>query len=128
MNTDFYPTLLEAAGVKTSPKQKIDGISILANWKDITSVPARKFLAWHYPLDRHHFLGGVSAGAIRAGDWKLIEHFDTGISQLYSLADDPSEKRNLASENPSKVAELKAQLSSWRNEVGAKMTDSVTKD
>jgi arylsulfatase A-like enzyme len=128
MNTDFYPTLLEAAGVKTSPKQKIDGISILANWKDITSVPAREFLAWHYPLDRHHFLGGVSAGAIRAGDWKLIEHFDTGISQLYSLADDPSEKRNLASENPSKVAELKAQLSSWRNEVGAKMTDSVTKD
>jgi arylsulfatase A-like enzyme len=128
MNTDFYPTLLEAAGVKKSSKQKIDGISILANWKDVKSAPSREFLAWHYPLDRHHFLGGVSAGAIRAGDWKLIEHFDTGKSQLYSLADDPSEERNLASENPSKVAELKAKLSSWRNEVGAKMTDSVTKD
>ncbi|MDB4375534.1 sulfatase, partial [bacterium] len=68
------------------------------------------------------------AGAIRAGDWKLIEHFDTGKSQLYSLANDPSEKKNIASENPSKVAELKAKLSSWRNEVGAKMADTATKN
>jgi len=123
MNTDFYPTLLEAAEVKADPKQKLDGISTLANWKDPKSASEREFLAWHYPLDRHHFLGGVSGGAIRAGDWKLIEHFDTGEFQLYSLADDPSESKNLVSEYPDKVIEMKAKLVLWRKSVGAQMAD-----
>jgi|TARA_B110000037_G_scaffold207224_1_gene253982 arylsulfatase A len=126
MNPDFYPTLLEAAEVKADPKQKLDGISTLANWKDPKSDPEREFLAWHYPLDRHHFLGGVSGGAIRAGAWKLIEHFDTGKVQLYSLVDDPSESKNLVSEYPDKVIEMKAKLALWRKSVGAQMADPAS--
>ena len=40
MNTDFYPTLLGQLEEK-EPQAKIDGISILANWKDVKSLPSR---------------------------------------------------------------------------------------
>ncbi len=120
-NPDFYPTLLEAAGIEPDPQQTLDGVSILATWENPASQPERDFLAWHYPLDRPHFLGGVSSGAIRSRDWKLIEHFDTGENELYSLEDDPSEKNNLAAENSKVVADLKRKLGAWRESVGARM-------
>ena len=81
VNTDFYPTLLEAVGVTPDPQQQLDGISTLANWQHPNAKPERDLLAWHYPLDKPHFLGGISSGAIRVGDWKLIENFDTGEDQ-----------------------------------------------
>lgn len=120
VNTDFYPTLLEAVGVTPDPQQQLDGISTLANWQHPNAKPERDLLAWHYPLDKPHFLGGVSSGAIRVGDWKLIENFDTGEDELYSLADDVSETRNLANENPEVVTRLKTKLAAWRDDVGAR--------
>lgn len=78
---------------------------------------------WYYPLDKPHFLGGRSSGAIRKGDWKLIEFFDTGQKELYNLADDISEKNNLAGTNPEEVAELQKLLNAWRKEVGAKIPE-----
>ena len=86
-----------------------------------TAQPDRELLAWHYPLDAPHFLGGVSGGAIRVGDWKLIEQFDTGEDELYSLTDDLSESRNLAGEKPEVVANLKSKLAAWRDQVGARI-------
>ena len=120
VNTDFYPTLLEAAGVDPDPRQHLDGVSTLPNWRNPDAKPDRDLLAWHYPLDKPHFLGGVSGGAIRVGDWKLIENFDTGRDELYSLTDDLSETRNLVGEKPEVVAELKGKLVAWRDEVGAR--------
>jgi len=79
----------------------------------------RDALYWHYPLPKPHFLGGRSSGAIRQGDWKLLEFFDTGESELYNLADDIGERRNLAKGMPGKVAELKKALADWRNDAGA---------
>ena len=121
MNTDFYPTLLDAAGIKPDPKKTLDGISTLATWKDPNSKPARDFLTWHYPLDGPHFLGGISGGAIRMGNWKLIENFDTGEAELYSLADDLSETKNLSSARPDLVADLKKKINAWRETVGARI-------
>lgn len=121
VNTDFYPTLLEAAGIEPDAEKKLDGISTLTTWKDPDAEPSREVLAWHYPLDRPHFLGGVSGGAIRVGDWKLIEHFDTGGDALFSLADDPSETRNLALEKPAVYADLREKLRTWRDSVGARI-------
>ena len=120
VNTDFYPTLLEAAGVVSDPRQLLDGVSTLEIWRNPNATLDRDLLAWHYPLDEPHFLGGVSSGAIRFGDWKLIENFDTGDSELYSLSDDSSETRNLAGEHPEVVADLKEKLAAWRDEVGAR--------
>ena len=120
-NIDFYPTLLSAAGIALNSEQRLDGISTLETWKNPDQPIKRDFLAWHYPLDKPHFLGGVSGGAIRTDEWKLIENFDTGGAELYSVRDDPSETNDVASNNPSVVTRLRQQLSAWRGDVGARL-------
>ncbi|MBG87667.1 MAG: hypothetical protein CMO80_12300 [Verrucomicrobiales bacterium] len=117
MNTDFHPTLLEAAGVAGT--QQRDGVSILPQWTGSRQSNART-LYWHYPLDRPHFLGGFSGGAIRDGDWKLIERFEEGKIELYSLAKDPSEESDLSEQQPAKVRELKTKLLQWREQISAR--------
>jgi arylsulfatase A-like enzyme len=98
----------------------LDGVSLLPMLKNEKAKLARDTLYWHYPLAKPHFLGGRSAGAIRHGDWKLIEFFDDGAAELYNLADDVSEKYNLADKMPAKTTELRKRLAKWRAEVGAK--------
>jgi len=61
----------------------------------------------------------VPAGSIRQGDWKLIESFDTGRLELYNLASDPSERKNLAVENAGKMRELHQVMKQWRQRVHA---------
>jgi len=124
VNHDFYPTLLEATGIQPDPSQKLDGVSTLATWKNPQATPKRKALHWHYPLDKPHFLGGISSGAIRQGDWKLIEYFDPARREkfeLFDLAKDPSEKNDLASSEPKRLEELHRQLVSWRERTGARI-------
>jgi arylsulfatase A-like enzyme len=76
-------------------------------------------LYWHYPLPKVHWLGGRSCGAIRKGDWKLLEFFDDGHLELYNLKDDRGERDNLAGELPQKTAELHALLKNWRTSINA---------
>jgi arylsulfatase A-like enzyme len=64
------------------------------------------------------------AGAIRSGDWKLLEFFEDGHVELYNLHDDPSEKHDLASAEPQRARALHAQLVAWRHEIGAPMPTS----
>ncbi|MHC4535078.1 MAG: sulfatase/phosphatase domain-containing protein, partial [Planctomycetota bacterium] len=97
------------------------GISILPLLINPEAQLGRDTLYWHYPLDKPHFLGGHSSGAIRQGNFKLIEFFDTGQVELYNLADDISEQHNLAAILPEKVVELQKLLAKWRTEVGAKI-------
>ena len=113
-NFDFYPTFLEAAGILPDPEQKLDGKSILPVLKDPESKFTQETFYWHYPLEKKHFLGGRSSGAIRHGDWKLIEYFDTGEIELYNLAKDISEKQNLADQNMAKKDEMYKLLVEWR--------------
>jgi arylsulfatase A-like enzyme len=124
VNHDFYPTLLEAADIEPDPKQKLDGVSTLAIWKNPASSVSRRSLHWHYPLDRPHFLGGVSSGAIRNGNWKLIEYFDPKKSEqfeLFNLENDPSEKTNLARSKSEVVQKLYGDLKVWREKIGAQI-------
>ncbi len=118
-NIDFYPTFCELVGVKRTG-QHIDGVSVTSLLNSPKAKLRRDTLYWHYPLDKPHFLGGRSAGAIRKGDWKLIEFFDTSERELYNLTGDIGEQNNLAKSNPDKVAELYQLLITWRKEVGAK--------
>ncbi|MHC4111049.1 MAG: sulfatase [Planctomycetota bacterium] len=122
-NIDFYPTLLQLAGLRPDPGQHLDGVSILPLLKNPGAKLARNTLYWHYPLKKQHFLGGRSSGAIRQGDFKLIEFFDNGEVELYNLAEDIAEKNNLAEKLPEKAAELQKRLKSWRGGVGAKVQD-----
>ena len=74
-------------------------------------------LTWHQP----HYMnqGGKPAGAIREGDWKLIEQYEDGSLELYNLAKDPGERTDLAAAEPARVAALRGKLEAWRRSVGA---------
>jgi len=122
-NYDFHPTLCELAGRPAEPG-KLDGVSILPLLKDPQAKLERDTFCWHYPLARPHFLGGRSAGAIRRGDWKLIEFLDTGARELYNLAEDIGEENDLAARMPGKAAELASALVEWRRKVGAEIPDN----
>jgi len=124
VNHDFYPTLLEAANIEPDPSHILDGVSTISTWRNPSSPPARPTLHWHYPLDRPHFLGGISSGAIRKGHWKLIEYFDPARPEkfeLFNLETDVSEESNLASTESERVLELHRELVSWRQRVGARI-------
>lgn len=117
-NVDFYPTLLEAANVKPDEKQQLDGETILASLSSPDAPVSDRTIYWHYPLDQPHFLGGVSAGAIREGEWKLIASYETGQTQLYNLARDPGERNDLADRRPEKAVYLGSKLRAWRRRFG----------
>lgn len=117
-NYDFYPTLCELTGTGLPASHPLDGRSlapVLAG--DQQAEATERAFYWHYPLEERHFLGGRSAGAIRYGDWKLIEFFDTGEKELYNLGNDLGETKNLVDENPGKAAELQNMLMEWRKDV-----------
>jgi len=89
-----------------------DGI-LLPLLEDPSASLARDTLYWHYPLAKPHFLGGRSCGAIRKGNWKLLEFFDDGHVELYNVKDDIGEKNNLADKMPRKTRELHGLLQQW---------------
>jgi arylsulfatase A-like enzyme len=122
---DLYPTLLELAGGKAPAGQPLDGVSLVSC---LTSggktAPEREALYWHFP----GYLGAgrngwraTPAGAIRVGDWKLVEFFEDGRLELYNLRDDLSQKTNLAEKMPDRTKELYAKLVAWRRAVNAPM-------
>ncbi|MHC4742897.1 MAG: sulfatase-like hydrolase/transferase, partial [Planctomycetota bacterium] len=118
MNTDFYPTFLEAAGMRANATQIVDGVSISPLLENPAKSLGREAIYWHYPLEKPHFLGGRSSGAVRRGDWKLIEFFDTGQIELYNLADDPAEANNVALQEKAIADQLQELLKKWRKGIG----------
>ena len=111
--TDWTPTLLEACGVK-SP-EKFDGLSLvkLLEGGELSFRP----LFWHFPHYTNQ--GGRPGGVAREGNWKLIEHFEDGRVELFDLAKDAGETRDLSQVVPKRTAELKAKLAAWRKGIGA---------
>ena len=73
----------------------------------------------HTPLEKPHFLGGISGGAVREVDCKLVEFFETEKLELYNLAKDVGEKNNLADKQPRLAERLQNQLIAWRKSIGA---------
>lgn len=117
-NYDFYPTLCELTGISLPQDQQLDGVSLVPYLLGTHEGPDEfRTFYWHYPLEKKHFLGGRSAGAIRDGDWKMIEFFDTGERKLYNLKEDLGEKNDLHQSHPEKLDELQLKLIEWRNRV-----------
>jgi len=117
-STDFYPTLLEMAGLPLRPEQHVDGTSLVPLLEGAGKIE-REAIYWHYP--HYGNQGGSPGSAVRSGDWKLIEFFENGRLELYNLKDDIGETRNLAAERPDVAAKLHALLEAWRTETGARM-------
>jgi arylsulfatase A-like enzyme len=120
-STDFYPTMLQMAGLPLRPEQHIDGVSLVPLLKNKGKLD-RKALYWHYP--HYHGSGNRPGGAIRAGDYKLLEWYENGAVELYNLRDDIGEKNDLAKKMPEKAAELRSMLHQWRKQTRAKMPAS----
>ena len=117
ISTDYYPTLLQLAGLPLLPEQHKDGMSLVTLLKG-GELPQRP-LFWHYPHYANQ--GGGPCGAVRDGDWKLVEWYEDGRLELFNIRDDMAETKNLADQNPDKVKKLHAQLIAWRKEVNAVM-------
>jgi arylsulfatase A-like enzyme len=117
-STDFYPTILELAGLDPKPKQHCDGTSFVSLLAGGSSL-AREAIYWHYP--HYHGSAWKPGGAMRAGPWKLIEFYEDQRVELYNLDDDLRERKDLAATMPDKTAQLLADFHAWRNSVGAKM-------
>jgi arylsulfatase A-like enzyme len=115
---DFYPTLLEAAGIPRMPEQHVDGISLAPLLRGMGSLPDRPIF-WHYP--HYGNQGGTPGCSVRRGDWKLIEFFEDGRHELYNLREDIGEARNLADSRPDLVNELAGLLADWRVDVEAQL-------
>lgn len=123
---DLYPTLLEMTDTPTPSGVELDGLSLCSLLRDHESSLDRPALFWHFPCylqgkgDPH---GGpfrtTPAGAIRMGNWKLIEWFETGRRELYNLESDLGEETDLSKSHPEDLKRLHDAMVEWRNAVNA---------
>lgn len=122
ISVDFFPTLIELAGLQVAGK--LDGVSLVPLLKGQGGI-TRDAIYWHYPHYANQVrspeapAGGGPGAAMRSGDWKLIQHFESGRHELYDLSKDIGEANNLADAMPDKVLEMGKQLYGWQNNVKA---------
>jgi Arylsulfatase A and related enzymes len=107
-NLDIAPTLLELAGIVD--KDRMEGKSLLPTVFGLRdgNYEVLYFSEATWEVKR----------AIRTERWKLIDSIEQDphgrpMQELFDLANDPTEQRNVASQYPEVVAELKAQLDKW---------------
>lgn len=117
IGTDIYPTLLEMVNLPLKPNEHKDGLSIVSLLNGSAKELNRDEIYWHYP----HYHRTKPYGAIRKGDFKLIEFFEDGKLELYNLKEDPNEVHNIINANLVLGEELLQNLKNWRKRVGAQM-------
>lgn len=124
ISCDYYPTLLEIAAAGRHDGQTLDGLSFAACLKSAEATLPRDRLFWHFPGYLETTDGGwrtTPCAAVRVGNEKLVEFFEDGRLELYNLADDIGEERDLASSMPERAKELHAIMLAWRQEMNAPM-------
>lgn len=114
---DFSPTICEAVG---APTGTVDGRSLVPLLRG--NKVAERPLFWHYP--HYSDQGGRPSGAVRLGAWKLIEFYEDGRLELFQLAEDPGEQRNLVQREAVRARKLHGMLADWRHSVDAAMPTS----
>ncbi len=118
ISTDFYPTLLEMASLPARQDQAIDGKSFMPSLKG--EPVERGPIFWHFPHYSNHGMQSPG-GAIRMGNYKLLEYFENDTVQLFNLKSDIGEQQDLAISEPAKAAELLSHLQAWRTSLEAPM-------
>jgi len=119
ISTDFYPTIMEMLEVRVPAGHKVDGVSIVPLLKGKQKL-GREAIYWHFPQYSNHGMQSPG-GAIRSGDYKLLEYYENNKVQLFNLREDISEQHDLYASNPEKVNELRTKLHLWREKVNAQM-------
>jgi arylsulfatase A-like enzyme len=134
-NLDFFPTIIEVAGIDKPANKVLDGQSILPILTKKGTIKERP-LFWHFPI---YLEGGNKetqdsifrtrpGSAIRLGDWKLIQYFENNDLELYNLKEDIGEKNNLTQANPMKSKEMLGLLEKWRRETNAPVPIELNPD
>lgn len=118
VSTDFYPTILDMAGVSARPQQHVDGVSLAGLLKGKQQL-SREAIFWHYP--HYHGSGNRPTAAVRKGDFKLVRWYENGEEELFRLSDDPGEQKNLASNMTVLRGQLSQELDEWLKSVDARM-------
>ena len=113
--TYFRPSVKSAKA--SLPQQPIDGLSLVPLLRETVANLDRKAIYFHYP----HYHHSRPAGAMRMGDWKLIEFFDGSPLELYNLREDLGETTNRAQQQTDLARKMQADLAKWREAVGARM-------
>lgn len=113
---DLLPTVAAICLGKTV--SEVDGVNLEPVLTQTATLPERD-LFWHYPHYANQ--GSRPAAAIRSGEFKLIEYYETGRRELFNVVKDISESRNLSSDQPELVQQLAAKLDAWRQSVGAQL-------
>ena len=104
MNLDVLPTAIIAAGGKTDPSWQLDGVDLMPYLTGKQTSRPHQTLYWRYGPQ----------WAIRHGDLKLVvSKGGSGQPELYDLATDIGESKDLASAQPAKVKELQALWDKW---------------
>lgn len=121
ISTDFYPTILEMAGIELMPGQHMDGKSMVPLLKG-EQKQIHDALYWHYP--HYGNQGGRPGAVIRKDNFKLIKFFEDDHVELYDLKKDISEKRDLSDSLKTITNELQEQLHQWQESVDARFPTS----
>ncbi len=117
-STDFYPTMLDMAGLPARPEQHADGVSIVPLLRGRRQLN-RQAIYWHYP--HYSNQGGGPGGAVRAGDFKLIKWYEDSRVELYNLRKDIGEQNDLAAKDPRRARNMERMLDEWLTDVDAQM-------
>jgi arylsulfatase A-like enzyme len=121
ISMDLYPTILAMTGVSRAGCSTVDGLSLVPLLRQNGSLPERS-LFWHYPHYQHYQQEGTTPyGAIRRGDYRLVEFYDDHRTELYNLRDDVGERNNRADSSPELAKSLRDELHAWLRSVDAQM-------
>ncbi len=118
---DFFPTILEVLGIPEPSGFNTDGVSLVPLLKGETGLD-RDAIFWHFPHYSNHGMQSPG-GAVRCGDYKLLEYFENNTIQLFNLKDDFEEQHDLSLSNPEKAKELQGLLHNWRKRIHARMME-----
>ncbi len=103
---DLLPTFIKAGGGNLDELPQLDGVDLIPYLTGEKVTRPHQTLYWVYSYQR---------AAIRDGDWKLLRLMDRP-AELYNIAEDTSESKNLADRYPEKVRELYKKLFTWETQ------------
>lgn len=123
ISIDFYPTLIELAGLKDSFKGngEMDGLSFAPLLTGRASDFSRDAIYWHYP--HYGNQGGNPGSVIQEDGWKLIYFYEDQRIELYNLSNDIGERNDLAKVEVQKADYLKNKLMKWLGDTRARLPE-----
>lgn len=115
--TDHYPTILQMAGAALRPKQHIDGRSYVKALQG--KLYQRDPMFWYKWQARPDSTGDTRAMSMVDGNFKIIQWLDEDLVELFDLSQDIGEQKNLAAEQPERMAKMLSALQATETKIGS---------